>query len=499
MIRSIFVTAIALATSLSCFVSMSQAQSDAIDKKPLAGTQKSLPELQLDFANTRYQAFICWDLTTFKNATSDNFHGRAMGDEPASLWKPTGMDVEQWAQTVIDGKMAGAVLTTKHTAGFCLWDSKYTDYDVASSPVKTDVVEAFVKTFREKGLQIGLYYCMLDYHHKVGPGIVTREGIDHLKNQITELLTNYGPIDYIMLDAWATWPSCPSFDEIQYKEIHDLVKSLQPECLIVNHTYETNLAHAEIPFADAAGRVYPFHPDYKRPTAGSDVMQKGWFWDDENFFVNKPVETFLKRIESYNDHNGVYILNSAINTAGRMDDDSVQMYKHIAAAWEKPEPIQEAGANWGYQYDVGTNLAFQRPCTQSSLHKFLRDKRAYPKAEIAVDGITEGSWLMEQTSGTQEEEQPWWQVDLQRTCQIDEITIYNVTDDDQSVLSDFTISILDADGNVAWSSVEYDFPDPSMNINISRKTGQFVKIQLNSNGSLKLAEVIVKGSQVTAK
>ena len=74
------------------------------------------------------------------------------------MWNPTGLDREQWAQVCKNSKMAGDWLTTKHHGGFCLWDSQHTDYDVASSPVKIDVVKAFTDAFRKAGLKIGLYY-----------------------------------------------------------------------------------------------------------------------------------------------------------------------------------------------------------------------------------------------------------------------------------------------------------------------------------------------------
>ncbi len=398
------------------------------EKEEQVDLRNNLVQNQLKFANSRYHAFICYEMTTFKNTNSDRHFGRSYGTEPVSMWDPSGLDVEQWARTVKDAKMEGAVYTTKHTGGFCMWDSKYTDYDVGSSPDPTDIVGEFVRVFREHDLMVGLYYCMLDYHQGIMNGVVTREGIDYIKNQITELLTNYGPIDYIMLDAWSSWPNNPNFDDIPYGEIHDLIKDLQPECLIVNHTYESNLAHAEVPFADAAGRLYTYHPGYNRPTAGSDVIQRDWFWDDDDFFCNKSVKYIMDRLESYNTHNGVYILNAAINTSGEIDQDVIDRLNEVAAIWEKPANIKEAGKNWGYNYDVRENLAFHKPCIQSSLHPYIRDKRAFPRAEIAVDGVTEGDFPMEQTSSTKRENDPWWMVDLQENCRIDELEIFNATD-----------------------------------------------------------------------
>lgn len=458
---------------------------------------RRLAELQLDFANTHYQAYFHYNMCTFKNYNSnEGYHGRSDGSEPLEMWNPSGLDCEQWAQICVDARMEGGWLTTKHHGGFCLWDSEYTDYDVASSPVKTDVVAAFVKAFRDAGLKVGLYYSILDYHHGVENGSTSKTEIEFLKNQIRELLTNYGPIDYINFDGWSTWPSTPNFDDVPYPEILETVRAIQPECLIINHQYESNLAHADVPFADAAGRAHPYHPDYKRPTAGSDILQRGWWWSAENPSKLKSVEYILSKLNSYNANNSVYILNMSPNSAGRIDENAIERLKEAAVLWKKPEPITEAGSNWGYQYDVSQNLAFMKKASQSSLHPYVSDKRAYPRAEIAIDGVTEGNWLMEQCSGTLHEKEAWWQVDLQEEYKIEEIIIFNSTDLACICLQDFNVSVLNNEGKEVWSDHQVDAPQPSVVLKTGGVTGQHVKIQLRGTNFLRIAEVIVKGESL---
>jgi len=453
-------------------------------------------ESLLDFVNTRYQAYFHYNMCTFKNANSDEQHGRSSGKEPATMWHPTGLDCRQWAQVCIASKMAGGWLTTKHHGGFCLWDSAYTDYDVASSRVKTDVVRVFTDTFRKAGLKIGLYYSILDYHHGVENGQVTRDEIEFTKAQITELLSHYGPIDYINFDGWATWPTVPTFDDMPYGDIYRTVKALQPECLIVNHCYESNLAHADVPFADASGRDYSFHPDYMRPTAASDALQGNWWWDDrEGFGVRRSVRDILRRLDSYNAHNSVYVLNIAPNTAGRLPDDAVQHLATVAGKWKKPADLKKYGENWGYQYEVEENLAFLRHATQSSTRPFIRDKRAYPRAEIAVDGVIEGNGDMEQTSMTMEEDRPWWQVDLERDCRLDRIRIFNRTDQARGPLQNFGTLVLDKSGGVVWEHHEDSAPRGEYAVETEGVLGRVVKIQLDGHGPLSLAEVIVHGNE----
>lgn len=454
-------------------------------------------ESLLDFVNTRYHAYFHYNMCTFKNLNSEKRHDRTHGDDPTTLWYPSGLDCEQWAQVCKDSKMAGGWLTTKHHGGFCLWDSKYTDYDVASSPVKTDVVKAFTDAFRKAGLKIGLYYSILDYHHGVENGSVTRAEIDFLKTQVTELLTNYGPIDYMNFDGWSTWPTTPTFDDVPYRELYRIIKALQPDCLIINHSYESNLAHADVPFADAAGRPYPYHPEYLRPTAASDFLQRGWWWDDNNDYgVGKSVDYVLKQLHSYNSHNSVYVLNVSPDPTGRLPEDAVQRLAEVARVWTKPVDIKEAGENWGFQYDVRQNLAFMRTATQSSTHPFIRDKRAYPRAEIAIDGVIEGNGLMEQTSMTNEEEQTWWQVDLERTCTIDTITIYNRTDTAKENLKQYWVTVMDNQGKIVWRSYQKEYPDTSVILTPNGVAGRTVKIKLEGKAALYIAEVVVTGKEL---
>src|SRR6266513_1041757 len=88
------------------------------------------------------------------------------GMVPASTYNPTHLDVRRWIQVAHDLDARYAVLTAKHMSGFCLWDSKDYDYDVAASGNKTDVVAAFVAACREYGLKPGFYYCILDPHNE---------------------------------------------------------------------------------------------------------------------------------------------------------------------------------------------------------------------------------------------------------------------------------------------------------------------------------------------
>lgn len=464
----------------------------------------------LDFVNTRYHAYFHYNMCTFKNVNEAKHSGRSSGREPVDWWSPTGLDCDQWAQVCIDSGMAGGWLTSKHHGGFCIWDSNHTEYDVASSPVKTDVVAEFVKAFRKRGLKVGIYYSILDYHHGIENGTVTQEKIEFIKSQITELLTNYGPIDYMNFDGWSTWPTLPDFDDIPYSELYKTVKSIQPDCLIVSHTYESNLSHSDVPFADAAGRRYPYHPDYLRPTAASDTSQGDWWWDDiPSYRKPKSKDYLLKQLDSYNSHNSVYVLNISPGPNGRLDDNVVARLKEVAQAWDRPADLTAPGDNWGFQYDVSENLAFMKPAIQSSTQSPVIDKRARPRAEIAVDGVTEGLGAMEQAAMTLKEMNPRWEVDLQSNHAIREVGVYLQTDEDAESVKDrraLSLAIKDDTGKVVWSkrfgSSSSIFSSPNhltIILGDSHKdiVGKYVRLKAIGVTSLGVAEVIVKGGEST--
>lgn len=114
------------------------------------GTQPD--KTQRELLKRGYGMFIHYGMNTFLDKDWSE------GVEPASTYHPTQLDCDQWVRIAREAGFRYVVLVTKHHDGFCLWDSKYTDYDVASSPVPTDIIAAVAKACKKYGLQLGLYY-----------------------------------------------------------------------------------------------------------------------------------------------------------------------------------------------------------------------------------------------------------------------------------------------------------------------------------------------------
>ena len=149
-------------------------------------------------------------IKTMEKRTDDDY------DRYMNYFNPDLFDAKKWAKTAKAAGMKYCVLTTKHHEGFCMFDSKYTDYKITNTPFKRDVVKEYVEAFRAEGLKVGLYYSIIDWHHPHFPidGIHPRrddgEELDkgrdmkiyneYMSNQLTELLTNYGKIDILWFD-----------------------------------------------------------------------------------------------------------------------------------------------------------------------------------------------------------------------------------------------------------------------------------------------------------
>ncbi|GAA4734892.1 alpha-L-fucosidase [Flavisolibacter ginsenosidimutans] len=182
---------------------------------------------QKELMKRGYGMFIHFGVNTFTDVEWSD------GTTPASAYNPTNLDPDQWVRTAKEAGFRYGVLITKHHDGFCLWDSQFTDYDVAASPVKTDVVKAVADACKKYGLQFAIYYSLWDRHEPSFNDKNPQLYIDYMLHQLKELFTNYGPICELWLDGgWKRAPSDWGIDQI-YK----LVKRYNPKCAVsVNHT-----------------------------------------------------------------------------------------------------------------------------------------------------------------------------------------------------------------------------------------------------------------------
>ncbi|MDR1584073.1 MAG: alpha-L-fucosidase, partial [Prevotellaceae bacterium] len=166
--------------------------------KEVAPPQAILPvpnEYQLAWHELEQYAFI--------HFTTNTFTGKewGYGDEQPAIFNPTNFDAEQWVKNIKESGLKALILTCKHHDGFCLWQSKYTEHSLKHSPFmdgKGDVVKAVSDACRKYGVKFGIYLSPWDRNNAQ---YAQPEYIEYYRNQLRELLTNYGEIFEVWFDG----------------------------------------------------------------------------------------------------------------------------------------------------------------------------------------------------------------------------------------------------------------------------------------------------------
>ena len=165
------------------------------------------------------------------------------------LFDPVDYNPREWVRLAKEAGMKYAVLTAKHHDGFCLFDSKLTDYTAVHTKAGRDLVREFVDACREEGLRVGFYFSIIDWHHPDFPKYGDRQHpmrnnesykdekidfdryLDYMHAQVKELVTNYGKLDLLWFDF--------SYDDMcgekwRASELIRMVRKYQPDVIIDN-------------------------------------------------------------------------------------------------------------------------------------------------------------------------------------------------------------------------------------------------------------------------
>lgn len=261
----------------------------------------------------------------------------------ARQFNPVDFNADTIVALAKEAGMKYIVITTKHHDGFCLFDTKTTNYDIVDfTPYKKDVVAMLADACRRQGMKLGFYYSLPDWHYPLGlPRLepdsstkcrehvnqvysplesLTPELEDYAIAQITELLTNYGEITTMWFDMGLI---SPAFSQ----RLRSTVKALQPGCLI-------------------NGRIMNNMGDYMTLPDNGDVASYGdMFWDNpaslygtwgyKNWISRPPLEkqigTQLARLMSTVSHGGVFLLNIGPDKQGRVIDYEKDVLRGIGA------------------------------------------------------------------------------------------------------------------------------------------------------------------------
>jgi alpha-L-fucosidase len=269
-------------------------------------------------------------------------------DKFVGQFNPVKFNAEEWVRMAKDAGMKYIVITSKHHDGFCLFDSKYTDFDVMATTFHRDILKELAEACRKEGIKMCFYHSIMDWHH---PDYLPRrswekdrstEGADfnrfiqYLKNQLREIVTNYGDISVLWFDGeWEnTWKYGYGID------VYNLVRSLNPKIIINNRAFPGREGLEGF----IKGNLFTGDfgtPEQQIPTTGLPgkdwescmTMNNNWGYNkyDNNWKSTKDIIQMLADIAS---KGGNYLLNIGPTSEGLFPQTSIDRLKEIGQ-WMK--------------------------------------------------------------------------------------------------------------------------------------------------------------------
>lgn len=315
-----------------------------------------LKDLQKRFVDLRFGTFIHF------NSATVQFHGskdiidweydHENGDTPRlypfdpKAWNPEKLDCSQWAAIAKSAGCRFAALTAKYHEGFALWPTAWGEHSVKNAACGQDVVAQYLTAFRRAGIQAGIYFSILDLTAGIGRRSCTDDQKAYIKGQITELLTNYGPIPFLIVDGWSAPWGGPSYEVLPFAELDRLVKSLQSDCLLMNIGCADGLAGTDVVFFEnAAGQDADI--SFSGPGVSCNKLTKTWFWrDGDDLRDPKPLSWAKAKMAEYFPLGCAFMLNLSPAPNGLVDDNLSDAFARIGRDLVLPQPINCLPEGW---------------------------------------------------------------------------------------------------------------------------------------------------------
>jgi len=332
----------AIKTFSKLFTLISLLACTAAIAQPDNSNERNLDKLQSEFLSWKFGMFLHYNMGTYAGVEWSD------GKEDPLIFNPANLDCEQWADAAAAAKMKYAILTIKHTGGWCLWNSAHTDHDIEMfknyKAGKGDIVKEFTDAFRSRGLKVGMYYCFplhdpkwanystlpVDNYEKG-----TANALDFIKGQFKELLTNYGKIDILWVDQFASLNG--GLKKGDWLLIKNYIHSLQPDCIVIANNAKW------FSMTDIAGYEYPWSKtlppeENTNPSEVCDKLQQGWFssvplGEDSDPIINADY-IVNKMLIPMNARHSTYLLNCAPNSKGLLPESVVRVLEEVGEIWE---------------------------------------------------------------------------------------------------------------------------------------------------------------------
>ena len=311
-----------------------------------------------DFQDSKFGLFIHWGpfsipgdgewVMNNENITVKNYT-RLM-----DFFNPIEFDAHQWVSMAKNAGMKYITLITRHHDGFSLWDTKYSDFNIMNTPYKKDIVKLIADECHKQNIKLFLYYSLLDWRRDDYPHETGRTGqktgrtgkgdyahyLQFMKNQLTELLTNYGEIAGIWFDGH--WDQTKPEGEADrssridwhYDEIYSLIHRLQPQCLIGNNHHLTPFAgedfqmfERDLPGENKSGLSFQ-KASQQMPLETCETMNDSWGFNikDTNY---KSVKQIIHYLVNAAGRNANFLLNVGPMPNGKIQSEFTDTLKEV--------------------------------------------------------------------------------------------------------------------------------------------------------------------------
>jgi len=292
-------------------------------------------------------------------------------EQLAKQFTPRPNAAREWAKLARRAGMKYMVMTTKHHEGFCLFNTKLTDYCAPKQACGRDLVKEFVDAARGEGMRVGFYYSLMDWHHPDGARCASDEAarrrfVDYIHGQVRELCTNYGKLDILWYDV--AWPL--DADGWESVKMNQMVRELQPDIIINNRSkVPEDFDTPEQRIQASRGRAWE----------ACMTMNDSWGYQraDDNW---KSPKTIVRNLVTCARDGGNYLLNIGPKPDGSVPEESVRILSDVGR-WMDRNGVAIYGAD-PCEVKRSSYINFSRKGNTLYLHVYY-----WPGSTVAVGGL----------------------------------------------------------------------------------------------------------------
>lgn len=259
----------------------------------------------------------------------------------ATDFNPVKFDAMAWANLAKEAGMKYLVITAKHHDGFCMYDSKYTDYDIMdATPFKRDPLKELAEACRKTGIKFCVYYSIVDwhypdfpqkygqirenfpegYHGRPNPDADILKYNEYMRNQVRELLTNYGDVGIVWFDGGGSFRNYDRAALLEADEVVNTIREAQPEALINNR----------LGAGSDYGTPEQYIPEGAVGAAFEVCMTLNRHWGYNKYDNDwKDASTIIENISDIASKGGNYLLNVGPTSEGEIPDPSIRILKEV--------------------------------------------------------------------------------------------------------------------------------------------------------------------------